>query len=308
MNTMKRFFAYLPFFLLLFPMLLQANAVFENSIDVAKDKAAIEGKLILLDFTASWCAPCKFMDEFTFPDTEIDQYLQTSFVPVKVDIDSFDGYNLKVNYDVQYLPTIIILNSKGEFLAKYVESLPPTRLREILALHDQPTHKVITKTRPVIEETPISNEPVIETPIYETPEQATETAPTYETPQLPSPTVPSPTYEAPVTEPSLPSNTDAAPLVTGNGLFKFNVEVQPSSGYSVQIGAFYEYENVLLQVSQLQQRYDYIIVNANRLNGKPIYKILLGHYNSANDARLFVENLAINGMTGSFVVDLGRLK
>ena len=41
---------------------------FQGSFTSAKLKASEEGKLFFLDFTASWCTPCKWMEETTFTD------------------------------------------------------------------------------------------------------------------------------------------------------------------------------------------------------------------------------------------------
>ena len=44
-------------------------------------------------------------------------------------------------------------------------------------------------------------------------------------------------------------------IKSGQGLFEFNVKRQPSEGWGVQIGAFAEYGNVLIQAEKLQNRF-----------------------------------------------------
>ncbi len=86
---------------------------------------------------------------------------------------------------------------------------------------------------------------------------------------------------------------------TGKGLFKFNVERQPAQGWGVQIGAFYEYGNVLIQVEKLQRQFgNPVLVNINELKGKTVYKVVVGVFSSKDDAvNLFnrMKNAGING-------------
>ncbi len=325
----------------LVPFISYSLEDFENNMLTAKHRAGTEGKLIMVGFTAQWCSPCKFMDEHTYSDSRVDNYFKASFVPVKIDIDNFDGYALKQRYNVNVLPTILILNSKGELLSKYEESMAPSRLLQIMEQHDKPSNKIIT----IIPEPEPELEPKLEVPTQDLPfegtndfsdynlsettaemetalaEATTETEPSYNIPnqleeQPEEPTnIPHPgperkpnlSYEVEEEQP-LAENSVDAPLVTGNGLFRFLVEPQEYKGYSVQIGAFFEYENVLVQVSQLQQRYEDIIVHAIRKNDKPMYKILLGHYDNIEGAKEFAQQLDYHGMTGGFPIDLSTLK
>ncbi len=88
-------------------------------------------------------------------------------------------------------------------------------------------------------------------------------------------------------------------ISSGRGLFRFSVERQPSQGWGVQIGAFYEYGNVLIQVEKLQRQFGLpVIVNINELKGKTVYKVVVGAYNSKDEAsRLFqrMKNAGVNG-------------
>jgi thioredoxin-related protein len=95
---------------------------------------------IVIDFTASWCGWCKRMDNETFADTKVIDYLNSNFVLVKVwgDSDkptSHDGEvmserNLTRVYGVRGFPTFWFLDSEGERIGpspgykKTVEFLP----------------------------------------------------------------------------------------------------------------------------------------------------------------------------------------
>lgn len=108
---------------------------YNGSLTDAKAKAKSEGKLFFVDFYAKWCAPCKWMDETTFSDAEVTAMLNANFVSMKVDIDDFDGFSLKQQYKIKYLPTILIFNSKGELIDRMEETMSPRKMLEFLEGH-----------------------------------------------------------------------------------------------------------------------------------------------------------------------------
>jgi thiol-disulfide isomerase/thioredoxin len=102
------------------------------SFTTAKELAAVEGKMVYIDFYANWCVPCKWMDETTYSDKKIISSLTLNFIPVKINIDDFDGYTLKEEYNVKVLPTVIILDENGRVIKRFEESLPPSKLKDVL--------------------------------------------------------------------------------------------------------------------------------------------------------------------------------
>ena len=116
-------------------------AFLKDNLKLALKKANIEGKLIFVDFYAGYCTPCKIMDEHTFTQTEVANKLSASYIPLKVDIESFDGYDLKNQYQVTVLPTLLILDSKGKMIARYEESMGGAALIKILDKYNLPEYK-----------------------------------------------------------------------------------------------------------------------------------------------------------------------
>ncbi len=81
-------------------------------------------------------------------------------------------------------------------------------------------------------------------------------------------------------------------LNTGTGLFRFDVQRQTPEGWGVQIGAFYEYGNVLIQAEKLQRQFGQpIIVNINELEGKTVYKIVVGAFSNVDDAKRLLQRM-----------------
>lgn len=98
------------------------------------------------------------------------------------------------------------------------------------------------------------------------------------------------------------TGTTAAPpqvepqISGGQGLFRFDVQKQPAKGWGVQIGAFYDYGNVLIQTEKLQARFNQpVIVNINELRGKTIYKVVIGAFDSAQQARDLLQDVRAAG-------------
>ncbi len=97
-------------------------------------------------------------------------------------------------------------------------------------------------------------------------------------------------------------------IATGQGLFRFNVAKQPSKGWGVQIGAFAQYGNVLIQAEKLQKQFDEpIIVNINELNGKTVYKIVVGAFSRKTDAQKLFTRMKGEGVNG-FLRNLKDMK
>jgi len=105
---MKR--ALLLLWVVLLPTAVCAQVTWKTSLQAAKQAAAVSGKPILLMFHASWCGPCREMEETTFHDAAVTKLLQ-GMVCVKLDVDH-DETTAKA-YDVNSIPRVLLLPSAG---------------------------------------------------------------------------------------------------------------------------------------------------------------------------------------------------
>jgi thiol:disulfide interchange protein len=80
------------------------------SWEEAKSRAESEGKLIMIDFYADWCKPCKQLDSTTYSDEDLGAFLNESVVSLKVNVDrsSLDG-----QYKVSAIPAIVFVSTEG---------------------------------------------------------------------------------------------------------------------------------------------------------------------------------------------------
>jgi len=88
-------------------------------------KAKTEHKYIFVDCYATWCAPCRAMDNKTFNDGDVGNVVNKDFVSVQVQIDrtaSDDilvknwyatSQTLRENYQVNAYPTLLFFDSEG---------------------------------------------------------------------------------------------------------------------------------------------------------------------------------------------------
>ncbi len=300
------------FLFIMVPFVLSANPskveFFEGNLSSAKSKAAIEGKLYFAEFSASWCAPCRLLEETTFSDPTVIDYISKNYIPVKVDIDDFDGIALKQVYNVQTIPTIIIFNSKGKLLEKYDQALPTSKMLTLLKKHNIPSNRVKT----VSATTPPPRTNQVNTNTYNTTPSTKLVSTSHSPMKQQGSRIPSKSDKKPITpiktEESIPANSGTDLMPQGNGLYRFKVRHQPSKGFSVQIGAYREYGNVLRAVASVQDRFKQpIIVHIMQYGDQTIYKILVGEFNSRQQAIDYQSNMKQKGVDG-VLKDLSTMK
>ncbi len=74
-------------------------------------------KPVIIDFYATWCTPCRELEEVTFHQPDVVRLAEKDFTMVKVDVTK--GGNpyheeLLKKYDVKGVPTIVFLDSDGK--------------------------------------------------------------------------------------------------------------------------------------------------------------------------------------------------
>ena len=75
-------------------------------------------KPAVIDFYATWCGPCKMMNERVFTQKVVGDYFKKNFIPLKVDMEKGEGIALRKKFDVNAFPTMFILDAEGNIVGK----------------------------------------------------------------------------------------------------------------------------------------------------------------------------------------------
>ncbi len=108
------------------------NIFTEDEYALALKRSKAENKLVFIDFYATWCSPCKWMEETTLSDKRVVKILNEKYITIKVDIDDFEGFEIKEQFEVQTLPTLIFLNSNGEMIKRFNETMGTEKFLNVI--------------------------------------------------------------------------------------------------------------------------------------------------------------------------------
>ncbi len=87
-------------------------------------------KPVMVDVFATWCAPCKLLDETVFSRADVAE-ASTAFVPIKVDGDKYP--EVKDKLGVTGYPTIVFLRDDGTELGRSTGAVPYDAMLEAMA-------------------------------------------------------------------------------------------------------------------------------------------------------------------------------
>lgn len=81
--------------LILFSLSVQAQEIKWMSMDEALAAQKKQPKKILMDAYTTWCGPCKMMDQKTFTNQQVIEYVNKHFYPVKFNAEGTEEVNYK---------------------------------------------------------------------------------------------------------------------------------------------------------------------------------------------------------------------
>jgi thiol:disulfide interchange protein DsbD len=106
------------------------GVVWNEYSDTLLAEAAQKGKPVIIDFYATWCTPCRELEEITFHNPEVVKRGNSDYVMVKVDVTKAGNplhERLLKQYGVKGVPTIVFLDPGGKerLDLRLVDFIPP---------------------------------------------------------------------------------------------------------------------------------------------------------------------------------------
>ncbi len=95
-------------------------------------------KPVIIDFYATWCSPCRELDEITFHNPDVVKLADQDFIMVKIDLTQKGNplyTRLLGQYGVKGVPTVVFLDKQGNECQnlRLVDYLPPEQMLSRMA-------------------------------------------------------------------------------------------------------------------------------------------------------------------------------
>ncbi|HJV89080.1 MAG TPA: cytochrome c biogenesis protein CcdA [Holophagaceae bacterium] len=100
----------------------------EQDYEQALARAKVEGKVVLVDTYAEWCAQCHELDEKTWPDAAVQAWVKAHAIAVRIDTDKVRP-DLATKLGIRSYPTILVLDAEGKELKRSLGFQPPAAMR-----------------------------------------------------------------------------------------------------------------------------------------------------------------------------------
>ena len=105
-------------------------------------EARQSGRPVLVDVYTDWCGFCRRMDREVYSRADVREYLESRFVPIKLDAESdaaaqYEGRSwtyrsLAARFRVTGYPTTVFLKPTGQHVINVPGYIPPERFRLVL--------------------------------------------------------------------------------------------------------------------------------------------------------------------------------
>jgi len=113
-----------------------APAGFLTNYEAALARSKMTNKPVVVVFSASWCPPCRQMNEQVYPSTQVAA-LKDQFVWAYLDVDQTSNRSAAAKHNVQGIPHVQFLRPDGKDLGKLVGGTSATafatQLKSVLA-------------------------------------------------------------------------------------------------------------------------------------------------------------------------------
>ncbi len=83
----------------------------------AAEEAVEQEKPILIEFTAVWCGACRQMQQLTFSNQRLVEYVDSAFVPLVLDADEYS--ELVAGFRIEAFPTTLVVSPELKILKRF---------------------------------------------------------------------------------------------------------------------------------------------------------------------------------------------
>lgn len=105
----------------------EASIFSDYSFAQAKEEAKKDSKILLIDFTASWCPPCQMMESTTWADSAVQEWIKENAIAIQIDVDKDE--KTKSALHIEAMPSMVLFTpqSPKEF-GRHVGYMSPSEM------------------------------------------------------------------------------------------------------------------------------------------------------------------------------------